>query len=621
MQQLAEQQTEWEQRCRSLLACWPLPEVANADPYQLGVFYSRRADVHRANQSRPPYVPRAGDGQLALLLQSQPLVLVKGQSRAGKSRTAFEVAARELGDWRLLAPTDRAALAALAELDPLPGQGERVLVWLDDLDKYLAVEGARGLDTALLGRWLASDPPLKVLATIRLEEHGRVLDTPGELGRRVRELLNRFDPGAMTLPVAFDDPSEQVAIAELYPGEHITGGLAEHLAAVHELVDRFEVGQASVPEGAGVVLAAVDCRRAGLDRPVSRAELAALLPLYLKQLRPLFSLQEGDVDRGLGWATEPVGRTAALLVPDPDALSGTFRVADPIIDHVERYGHKLVQSGAWERLLTFVSPREALDVGFAAYSRGELAAAKAAYQQAMDSNHRHSAPAAAISLGFLLEEQGDVDGAKAAYQWAIGSKHRDAAPAAAVNLGLLLAKLGDVDGAKAAYQQAIDSNHLDTAPWAAVNLGLLLAELGEVDDAMAVYQWAIDSGHPDEAPTAAIDLGNLLEELGDVDGAKAAYRWVIDSKHPGEAPVAAVNLGLLHGKLDEVDGAKAAYQHVIDLYPTKAARAAFNLGRLLEEQGDAENAKVAYQRASDSTGHPAIGAAARRALYRLGVSD
>jgi hypothetical protein len=128
----AERQAAWEQRCRSLLIYWPLPRVTDANPYDLGVFNSRRAEDYRGGRSRPPYVPRAADAELARLLRSQQLVLVKGQSRAGKSRTAYEVAARELGDWRLMAPTDRASLAGLAELESLPGQGERMLVWLDD---------------------------------------------------------------------------------------------------------------------------------------------------------------------------------------------------------------------------------------------------------------------------------------------------------------------------------------------------------------------------------------------------------------------------------------------------------------------------------------------------------
>jgi hypothetical protein len=262
-----------------------------------------------------------------------------------------------------------------------------------------------------------------VLATIRLEEHGLLAATPGELGRSVRELLNRFDPGAITLPVGFDEPAERAAITELYPGERVSGGLAEHLAAAHELVDRLEAGEASVPEGAGLVLAAVDCRRAELDRPVSRAELAGLLPLYLKRLRPLIPVVgEGDVDRGLGWATEPVGRTAALLVADPDPLAGTFRVANSIVDYVERRTERrLVDPAVWERLLGLVSPKEAVVVGFAAHTRGERRAAETAWRRVIDSGHPDAAPAAAVNLALLLTEQRDVAGAQAAYQRAIDS--------------------------------------------------------------------------------------------------------------------------------------------------------------------------------------------------------
>jgi tetratricopeptide (TPR) repeat protein len=232
----AAEQAAWEQRCRELLTIWPLPIVEGINPYDIGVFYSRRADAYRGGRPRPPYVPRAVDEELAALLRAQPLVMVKGQSRTGKSRTAFEIAARELPHWRLLVPKDRAALAGLRELERLPGEGELVLVWLDDLDRYLTGEGTGGLDARLLARLAVCDPPMKVLATIRLEEHARLVATEGEMGRSVRELLNRFDAGAITLPVGFDNPAERAAITELYPGEQVTGGLAEHLAT-DELVN------------------------------------------------------------------------------------------------------------------------------------------------------------------------------------------------------------------------------------------------------------------------------------------------------------------------------------------------------------------------------------------------
>jgi tetratricopeptide (TPR) repeat protein len=106
------------------------------------------------------------------------------------------------------------------------------------------------------------------------------------------------------------------------------------------------------------------------------------------------------------------------------------------------------------------------------------------------------APAAAYNLGQLLAEQGDVAGARTAYQQAIDSGHPDWAPEAAYNLGLMLRRQGDVTGARTAYQQAIDSGHREAAPTAGVGLGLFLAEQGDVAGARTAYQQAIDSGHP-----------------------------------------------------------------------------------------------------------------------------
>jgi tetratricopeptide (TPR) repeat protein len=284
------------------------------------------------------------------------------------------------------------------------------------------------------------------------------------------------------------------------------------MAAAHELVDKLEVGQASVPEGAGLVLAAVDCRRAGLDRPITKTDLAALLPLYLKQLRPMLPFRESDVDRGLGWATEPVGRTAALLVADPNPLAGTFRVADPIVDYVERRdGRKLAHPEVWEHLLAHVSLDEAMDLGFAAYTRGEDRGEEAAWTKVALSGDSDLSPRAARNLGWLLKRQGDAAGAKAAYQQAIDSGHPDRAPQALFNLGLLLEEQGDAAGAKAAYQQAIDSGHKDVAPKAAYNLGNLLKEQGDLAGAKAPFQHAIDSGHRDAAAAAQQALPNLSE--------------------------------------------------------------------------------------------------------------
>ena len=64
---------------------------------------------------------------------------------------------------------------------------------------------------------------------------------------------------------------------------------------------------------------------------------------------------------------------------------------------------------------------------------------------------------AAFNLGLLLREQDDTEGARAAYEQAVGSNHPDYAPRAVFNLGNLLQDQGDLEKARVAYQVAIDS--------------------------------------------------------------------------------------------------------------------------------------------------------------------
>jgi hypothetical protein len=78
-----------------------LPTVADVSPYEIGVSLSKYASNPT---DRPPYWPREVDGQLRRSLQRERFVLLVGDSKAGKSRTAFEAAAEVLGDYDLLVP-------------------------------------------------------------------------------------------------------------------------------------------------------------------------------------------------------------------------------------------------------------------------------------------------------------------------------------------------------------------------------------------------------------------------------------------------------------------------------------------------------------------------------------
>src|SRR5262249_20666266 len=97
----------WERTVEGLLAIvrpWPiaLPTLAEVDLYGV-VGVSKTNYAHQAD----PYVTRDQDSQLDQALATDPFVLVIGDSKSGKSRTAFEAARRVFPTARLVVPRGR----------------------------------------------------------------------------------------------------------------------------------------------------------------------------------------------------------------------------------------------------------------------------------------------------------------------------------------------------------------------------------------------------------------------------------------------------------------------------------------------------------------------------------
>jgi len=142
-----------------------LPLLREVSAYRGGVTRSRYAD------RTDPHVAQAVDGRLEQVLRAclerepgaKPLVLVKGVSKAGKPRTALEVARRVLGEASLVVPAvvPGGMQKLFSSESPLRWGGGPVLVWLDDLDRFLQPEG---LEAGTEPAW-ASDAP-KVVSLV-----------------------------------------------------------------------------------------------------------------------------------------------------------------------------------------------------------------------------------------------------------------------------------------------------------------------------------------------------------------------------------------------------------------------------------------------------------------------
>jgi len=144
---------------------------------------------------------------------------------------------------------------------------------------------------------------------------------------------------------------------------------------------------------------------------------------------------------------------------------------------------------------------------------GDVAGARQAYQQVIDSGHSNWADEASFMLGSMLEDEGDWPGAREQFQRLVEAGHERWGPIALDNLVVQLQRDGDLDGLRALHRTAADTRN-SSAPDALVAIGQLLERRGDADDARLAYQQAIDAGyafaddlieklHPTPPPTEA----------------------------------------------------------------------------------------------------------------------
>jgi hypothetical protein len=349
------------------------PVSVATDPVRSGVHPALDVEAEGSGPRRmPAYVRRDIDDDLATALRGDRLVVLLGESTAGKSRVAFEAIRRELPGHQLLIPRSAESLRRLADAGCVL---RKTVVLLDDLDRYL---GADGLDIALLDRLAGPDDDVVALATMRTGVYsGYATDhaptVPEGDVRAVRGLLDsarilrldRRNWSAAELrrasELARHDPNIRRALAATSHGL----GLGEFLAAAPKLWERWRDGQAIdvEPAGAAIVSAAVDCHRAGLAGPVTEEVLRELHQIYLDG--PTTALLGPDAfDVGLAWATTPVHATSALLT----RVDGAYRVFEYLVDRVEEDPrHSGVPEAVWDGLVRLLPPAEVWVVGMAAY--------------------------------------------------------------------------------------------------------------------------------------------------------------------------------------------------------------------------------------------------------------
>jgi predicted negative regulator of RcsB-dependent stress response len=465
-----------------------LPRLSELTDDVLGVTPTRYSIEGHA-----PYVPRPeADEKVRSLLATPgppyPFVIVWGTTKAGKSRTLAEaLRATFTHDPAVVVPLDAHAIADFArlEVDRLVRRPPAVVV-LDDL--YPA-----GLETLTVDVLAKVRSWAVIAATMTAQRRADVLTTGGEVGAIARAALASIS-GEYELPSSPPTGAEKDEAERLYPAEVFDGSIAETLVGARELIARYKASYDTNPAGCAVVRAAIDVRRAGLDRPVTQSELSRLFPRYLHSIRIGLTPTDEQFAAGIEWATQPVTSKVALLRPTNTGQEPTaWTVFDHVVTADEGHeGHKrLIPAETWTELIEMLPVPDAVQVGFTANIAGNKTAATEALRKAAGSDYLTEIPMLAMAVGMLLKRQ-------------------------------------DADYARVALQQAIESDDAQAAALARISLGDIFRQEGDWDSALAQYQQAIDSGDTNVVPIALIGLGDVLRQQGDIDGARSAYQRTID---------------------------------------------------------------------------------------------
>ncbi|NEA19662.1 helix-turn-helix transcriptional regulator [Streptomyces halstedii] len=497
--------------------------VAAWTAQQLGVHPAIHGTTDGADSAfvLPDYIERDHDRQLRARLDKAAaspqtvMVVVRGESCTGKTRTAYEAVRACLGGWQLVFPKDADSLLALLATDALM---PRSVLWLNEVQDFLAGPVGEAASAALRRR-LEEPGPGVVLATLWPAYH-RALTTTPEPGNdkrpHARALLGPVVP--VDIPGLFTAKD----LENLRAGAHSSltvadrtspgGTITQTLAAGPQLADHYE--QAVLPYGPygkAIITVAMDARRLGHTSPLPAALLKAGAPGYLTEQQCAAADPDTWFAHALDYARTKVKGVAAALEPvaDPNgmgALPDVYRLSDYLDHHARTIRcNAFPPDSFWTAARDHAASTADLEaLAEAADQRGRYGIAADLYQRAADAG----GTGALAELAWRHGRAGDLGGAEQLYQRLI-----DAGDTGALaELANLRQRAGDLDGAETLAQWAADAG--DTGPL--VELAWRRGEAGDLDGAERLALRAAATGNIN----ALVRLARRYEEAGDLDGAE-----------------------------------------------------------------------------------------------------
>jgi hypothetical protein len=424
----------------------------------------------------PEYVSREHDAQLQTIMeaadQASRMIVLAGDSSAGKTRALWEALHHLPGPWRVWSP---AGARTLNEGLAAAGVGPQTVVWLDDAHNYLGPASQLADDVAerLIDLIAAPDgAPVLVVATLWPEYWQQLTAQPRRSGQAgageglsyVPALLetatyiqvpSAFAPGDLTAAAASDDP--RLALALQFASE---GKITQYLAGAPKLLERY---QSAPPEGRALIDAAVDARRFGHANRLPERLLLDAAPGYIDpdawdQLRDEGGTQSLEA-LTQDWRGLPGPLTLIRPRPGEAPADGPeYRLAD-VLEQTGGKDRRYVAPPQefWDAAARSAHTEDLAGIGHAAQSRSRLRDAVRVYLKAAAADD----PWALYELALMQEEAGDHAGAEQAATRSAFAGDYDALKILAARR----AQAEDRETEERLYRTAVEAGDKETVPF------------------------------------------------------------------------------------------------------------------------------------------------------------
>ncbi|MFF7976985.1 sel1 repeat family protein [Streptomyces sp. NPDC007905] len=523
-----------ERRARqAALADRPRP-VRSWTPKRLGVHPAipgYPATPDGADFVLPVYVPRPHDDLLRTRLaaavtdSASLLVVVRGESCTGKTRTAVEALKAVPDDFQLLFPADADSLLAMLAADAL---GPRTVLWLNEAQHYLGGPAGDAVAAALLRR-LDADGPFIALATL-WPDHDTALTTASASSqdgshRQARALLAQAH--YVHLPASFTEHLDSVRRAAGHDASLATaleaGGtdITQTLTAGPDLVAHYErPGGPHGVYGKALISAVMDAHRLGVTGPLPLAFLHDAAPGYLTRSERATADPDTWFTAALTHARTLIKQTIRPFQDAPrssgiGALPGVVALADYLQQHGRRTRRLLCPPATFWNAAThhLTNPDDLTHLADAAHGRYRLRHAAHLYRAAADAGGSY----ALARLADMRKEAGDREEAERLYRAAVNAGNTFALKW----LADMREEAGDQEGAERLARQAFDAGER----YALTRLADMRERAGDQEGAERLAHEAADAGDTE----ALTRLAELREKAGDQEGAERLYRAATDA--------------------------------------------------------------------------------------------